>query len=422
MVFLIKQKIKIQMQDTTILSNLLSFIPRHKFNRFVNKYSGDKYSKNFKMHDHFASMLYGVITSSNSLRCIEAGFNSHNESFLHLKTRSVSKSTLSDINNRDKSRKIYEEVLDYIINLCLSNNKLSKTDYQSTNKLVNIIDSTEIKLNANSQKYYPSKHRGNQSHMKVHVVTDYANSMPKDIKFTRHNINDITVAKRLFKIETNQIYVFDKGYYDFKWWSDIDKANSIFVTRLKKNSPRNNIKILNESFSDTNIISDKSINLSKRLKHSRNHPYKKRLREVVVKGENNKILYLVTNDMISDPEQIAKLYKARWSIELFFKWIKQNLKIKKFYGYSQNAIKIQIMIAIIAYLLIKMLKQNIDNKKSFIQFFYICRANIMKKIHNIYILFYQNNNSNYYNYLLQKKNNKIYQQNYKQLKFIFSGQ
>ena len=410
------------MQNTTILSNLLHFIPRHKFNRFVKKYDCDKYSKVFTMHDHFVSMLYGVISQSSSLRRLESSYNSNYDSFITLKTRSISKSRMGVINNKDKTVKLYYDVFQHLLSMAINKDKLCKKEYLETDKLVNLIDSSEIKLNSKSRKIYPSKNAKDGSHIKVHVVTDYAKDIPKEVYFSEHNVNDITVAKKLINITANQIYVFDRGYYDFQWWKKIDDAGSLFVTRLKKNSPCNNPKVHNSKFQDKNIISDTTFTLNKRLAKTRKNPYRKRLREVKVKDEYGNILRLVTNDFSSSSETISKLYKARWNIELFFKWIKQNLKIKKFYSYSKNGIKVQILIAMIAYLLLKLMKNNISIKQNFVHFVTICKNNLMKKIQNIMFLFFKPPEQyQYYNYLQKQKIKKLDIKCQNQLTLKFTG-
>lgn len=375
------------MKNTTILSNLLEFIPRHKFNRFVKKHDGDKYSKNFTMHNHFSALLYGVISESKSLRSIESEYNSNHDSFFIHKSRSVSKSTISDINSRDKSVSIYEDVFKYVVQQALDNNKITRNEHIETGKITNMIDASEIRLNHNCESFYPSKHGKDKSHFKIHIVTHYIKDLPKEVYFSKHNVNDVTIAKELINISHNQIYVFDRGYYDFGWWKKIDDAQSIFVTRLKKNSPCNNIKIHSDCFTNENIISDITFNLNKRLSKTRKNPYSKRLREVKVNDDHGNILRIVTNDLNSSAEVIADLYKARWSIELFFKWIKQNLRIKKFYSHSENGIKVQILIAMIAYILLKILKESVNIKQNFIHFVNICKAHLMQKVKNMIIFF-----------------------------------
>jgi putative transposase len=376
------------MTNTTILSNLLSFIPRHKFNRFVKKYDGDKHSKKVKVYEHFTSILYGVIGNIPSLRSVETSFNSNHRSFDCFAAQEIHRSTMSYYNQREDLVKIYKDVFDNVLKQALDNDKISREEYIQTGRVVNIIDSTEIRLNANSKTCYPSKHKADKSHIKVHVLTNYAKDLPKEIYFSEHNVNDITVAKNIVNISKNEIYIFDRGYYDFSWWKKIDDRGSIFITRLKKNSPCNKKKSLTNKFIDPNIISDSSFTLNTRLSKTRKNPYKKRLREVLVKDEQGKLLRLLTNDFKSSAEQISNLYKTRWSIELFFKWIKQNLKIKKFYGYSKTAIKIQILIAMIGYILLKLLKATLNIKQSFIEYVNICKAHIMEKVKNILLFFF----------------------------------
>ena len=164
--------------------------------------------------------------------------------------------------------------------------------------------------------------------------------------------NDITKAKEI-EIEKGVMYVFDKGYMDYKWWNEIAETGAYFVTRLKVNSAiieETDIQIHNE------IISSQLIRL-KPSHHGKNRSCTKILKRIFVQREGKSPLVLVTNDLKRSSEEIADLYKSRWQIELFFKWIKQNLKIKKFLGRSENAVKTQICIAIIAFILIRLMQK-----------------------------------------------------------------
>lgn len=264
------------MENTTILSNLLAFIPRHKFNRFVKKHEGDKLSKKLSVYQHFTTMLYAVVSGSSSLRDIENNFNSNHKAFKDVRCLSTYRSSISYMNQKSNLLDIYKDVFNYLLSMALNNDKISRSEYIETNKVTNIIDSTEITLNSNSKNIYPSKCKKPESKFKVHVITDYCKDLPKEVYFSEHNVNDITIAKELVKIEPNQIYIFDRGYHDYSWWKEIDNKKSIFISRLKKNSICQNRKTLSTDFTNKDIISDSSFNTASRLAHSRRHPYKNR--------------------------------------------------------------------------------------------------------------------------------------------------
>ena len=180
------------------------------------------------------------------------------------------------------------------------------------------------------------------------------------------------------EIEAKTTYVFDKGYYKFDWWRQIDSKQSYFITPIKKNSPTEIIK--EREIKSDKILNDAEVRLSERLSHSRKNPYQKLIRKIIViREEGKEPLTLLTNDMQRTAEEIAELYKKRWQIELFFKWIKQNLKIKKFLGRSVNALKIQVITAMISFLLIKYFQNNLPFKKSMQTCARLIQSNLMLK-------------------------------------------
>jgi len=187
---------------------------------------------------------------------------------------------------------------------------------------------------------------------KLHMVFDPNTDTPRRVVVTPGNINDITPAKAL-KIEPGATYVFDLAYYDYGWWAELNARGCRFVTRLKRNT-RLTVKAEQPVPEGSDILSDRTGYLPARLARARQNPYGQPVREVLVRISTGKQIRLLTNDLDAPAQTIADLYKQRWQIELFFKWIKQNLKIKHFLGTSENAIRIQIHVALIAYLLLKM--------------------------------------------------------------------
>jgi hypothetical protein len=187
--------------------------------------------------------------------------------------------------------------------------------------------------------------------LKLHMNFDPTRERPVWFAVTSEWVNDITVAKRM-PIEAGATYVFDKGYYDFTFWAELDGAGCRFVTRLKKNSPTH--RVGERAVEGPGLLFDRIVTLSKRLKGQRQNPYAKPVRLVGVRTDNGTELTLVTNDLTASAAEIAALYKGRWQVELFFKWLKQNLKITHFLGTSRNAVTIQIMAALIAYLLLRL--------------------------------------------------------------------
>ena len=318
-------------------------------------------------------MIYNQLSQKTSLRDLDLSFNSQHNNFYHLGCNRIKRSTLSEA-NANRPYKIYEEVFHKLLSR-IENKGLSKV--KETKELLKAIDATVITLN--KTQFGWAKGYKNKVGLKVHTVYDLHEEVPVHFEITTANLNDITYATKL-DISKNTTYVFDKGYYKFSWWQEIDNNGSYFVTRLKKNSP---IRIISEreivSVSDK-ILKDQEVRLSERLSHSRKNPYKKSIRKIIVKREDDKEpLVLITNDIERTAEEIADLYKKRWQIELFFKWIKQNLKIKKFLGRSENALKIQVITALISFLFVKYFQNLLPFQKSMQTCLRLIQTNLMLK-------------------------------------------
>ena len=194
---------------------------------------------------------------------------------------------------------------------------------------------------------------------------------------TTANVNDITAAKAM-PIEPGVTNVFDLGYYNFRWWAQIDEVGSRFVTRLKKNTP---LRVVHENRlrKGSNIVSDRIGFLPERLASNRKNPLQEPVREIRVMIDTGKILRVVTNDLDAPAEEIADLYKQRWQIELFFRWIKQTLRIKRFIGVSENAVRIQIAVALIAFVLLRMAQATQTAVRSPLDFARLVRTNLMHR-------------------------------------------
>ena len=179
-------------------------------------------------------------------------------------------------------------------------------------------------------------------------------------------------------IEPGATYVYDLGYYDYSWWAGLDEAGCRFVTRLKKNTPFSVIK-QNRTLKNGNIVSDRIGHLPARLANSRRYSLQVSVREITVTIETGKLLRIVTNDLDAPAEEIADLYKQRWQIELFFRWVKQTLRIRHFIGVSEDAVRIQIAIALIAFLILRMAQVAQKAVQSPLEFARLVRANLMHR-------------------------------------------
>lgn len=212
---------------------------------------------------------------------------------------------------------------------------------------------------------------------KVHVIYDPDADRPIYAAVTAANVNDITAAHDM-PIEPGVTYVFDLGYYDYPWWAKLDAAGCRIVTRFKSNTPLEVVEDLPVP-EGTAILSDRIGFLPARQAKNRRNPMQDAVREVRVKIETGKVLRILSNDLDASAEEIAALYKRRWAIELFFRWVKQTLKITHFLGTSENAVRIQIAVALIAFLLLRLAQAGQGLVQSPLAFARLVRANLMHR-------------------------------------------
>jgi IS4 transposase len=246
---------------------------------------------------------------------------------------------------------------------------------RATADAVRLIDSTSVRLSGLSEDW--ATFSADVFGAKAHIVYDPNADRPVYFAVTPANVNDITAAKAM-PIEPGATYVYDLGYYDYGWWAGLDEASCRFVTRLKKNTPFSVIK-QNRTPKDSNIVSDRIGHLPARLANSRKNPLQVPVREIIVIIDTGKLLRIVTNDLDAEAEEIADLYKQRWQIELFFRWVKQTLRIRHFIGVSENAVRIQIAIALITFLILRMAQMAQKAVQSPLEFARLVRANLMHR-------------------------------------------
>ena len=240
---------------------------------------------------------------------------------------------------------------------------------------VRLIDSTSVRLSSLSEDW--ATFSADVFGAKAHIIYDPNADRPVYFAVTPANVNDITAAKAM-PIEAGATYVFDLGYYDYGWWAELDDAGCRFVTRLKKNTPFTVVHE-NDVPADSNILSDRIGHLPARLASSRKNPLQVPVREIRVVIDTGKVLRIVTNDLDASAEEIADLYKQRWQIELFFRWVKQTLRIKRFIGVCENAVRIQIAVALIAFLILRMAQAAQKVVHSPLDFARLVRANLMHR-------------------------------------------
>jgi IS4 transposase len=246
---------------------------------------------------------------------------------------------------------------------------------RATKDAVRLIDSTSVRLSSLSKDW--ATFSTDVFGAKAHVIYDPYADQPVYFAVTPANVNDITAAKAM-PIEAGATYTFDLGYYDYGWWAELDDAGCRFVTRLKKNTPFTAVH-QNRVPTNSNILSDCIGHLPGRLASSRRNPLQVPVREIRVLLDTGKVLRVVTNDLDAPAEEIADLYKQRWQIELFFRWVKQTLRIKRFIGVSENAVRIQIAVALIAFLVLRLAQAAQKAVHSPLDFARLVRHNLMHR-------------------------------------------
>jgi IS4 transposase len=334
----------------TRFADLLKGLPRPVFDKQVRELDADKHCKGFKSWDQMIALIYAQIACASSLREIETGFNSQKIHHYHLGTRCIRRSTLADANQK-RPAALFERICQLLMA------KVSRHLRQEVGEFLYLLDSTPIPLKGLG---YDDWTRDNHNHrtqgLKVHVLMASGSNTPVQSLVSAPNINDIDVGRNT-PIEAGQTYVFDKGYCDYNWWYQIHCAGAYFVTRLKSNA---GVQVLADNTQDSSehpeILGDHLISFKNRRPGGKriNQYHGTPLRRVLVAREDGRpALVIATNDLVSPANVIAANYKARWGIELFFKWLKQNLSVRTFLGRSENAVRIQIFVALITYLLLQ---------------------------------------------------------------------
>lgn len=354
--------------QNSVFHSLLKHVPWHKLDQSVEKHGADELSRRLSTKRHFVALLYGQFSGATSLREIVTGMTSHETQLYHLGAAPVRRSTLSDANTQ-RPWQVFGELFTQMLG------QAHRGLRRATADAVRLIDSTGVRLSSLSGDW--ATFSTDVFGAKAHIVYDPHTDRPVYFAVTPANVNDITVAK-IMPIEPGTTYVYDLGYYDYGWWARLDDAGCRFVTRLKKNTPFTAVHD-NRVAKNSNIVSDRIGHLPARLAKSRENPLHVPVREIRVIIETGKVLRIVTNDLDAPAQDIADLYKQRWQIELFFRWVKQNLRIKHFIGVSENAVRIQIVVALIAFLILRLAQANQKAIYSPLKFARLIRTNLMQK-------------------------------------------
>lgn len=348
--------------SNTVFNQLLNFLPKHKFEQFVSEYQGDKHIKKMTAWNQLIVLLYAQATCKDSLREIETGFNMHESSWYHLGVNTVARSSISDANSR-RSYQIFEKLFYALLQQCKEITPERKFEFDNP---LYTFDSSVINLCLSVFDW--AKYRTTKGALKLHMLLNNRTAIPELINITEGKASDISVFKRidLNMLEKGSILVFDRAYIDYKWWKKLDEQGITFVSRTKKNQ---NIFVIGQHKAQLEqaILADEIVIFGDY--NAMFYKYKKRLRRVKYWDyEHKKEYQYLTNNFELTARQIIDIYKDRWRIELFFKWIKQNLKIKTFLGTSKNAVLTQIWVAMIYYLILAYIKFQTKLTKSLLEF------------------------------------------------------
>jgi putative transposase len=325
----------------SIFGHLLKPISRRRFDEVVDRHAGNAYDKDFRSWDHLAVLIYAQLTGVEGLRGLKAVWNANSHHHYHLGVGKVARSTMSDANAR-RPLAIFTETFSMLSGLADRVLKREGTE------MLRLMDSTPVPL---GQIIRWAKSNGRIRGLKLHVVYDAVCDNPVDIAITHANVNDVEVGERVC-IEVGFTYVFDKAYCKYRWWTDIHQAGAIFLTRQKASArfrASRWLPLKKRKGDGFKVIDDAEVRLVSKGDSKLPIP----IRRIRVRRDDGAKITLLTNDFGRTAVEIAALYKKRWQIELLFRWIKQHLKIRSFLGRNDNAIRLQIVAAMIAYVLLR---------------------------------------------------------------------
>lgn len=386
-------------QGKTVFSQIMDYAPKNIFDQLVTEYKGNYRYRTFSCWDQLLCLSFAQLTYRESLRDIETCLRSNSEKLYHMGIKgNISRTNLSR-SNEIRDWKIFARFANHLIQEALSLYAKDDLIYKELDNSLYALDSTTIDL---CLSLFPwAKFRNSKSAVKLHTLLDIRTSIPTFIYITSGNIHDVNVLD-IIPIETSAIYVIDKAYIDFERLFTLKNNNAFFITRAKKNFASQRMYSHDVSKYE-NILYDQTVKLTG-VKSATLYP--EHLRKIkFIDKVNDKELIFLTNNFSLNADTIAKLYKDRWKIELFFKWIKQHLRIKSFFGTSENAVKIQIYSAIAVYVLVAIIKKKLKLSESLYTILQVLSINIFSKV--------------YINQLLNKNSNLIENYDSRNQLFLF---
>jgi hypothetical protein len=352
---------------SSIMTQLLQVFSRNDFQQAVKQTKAERHARGFASWDHFVAMLYCQLADAQSLREITGGLSSCEGRLEQFGMKAPKRSTLSYA-NRHRPWELFRNVFYTVSEQCCAQLG-QKTKFRFKNRLLSI-DSSVVTL---CSKMFPwatwSRQKGA---VKLHLTLDHAGYLPEAMVITTGKYSELTVARRR-RYARGTILIMDRGFVDFRWFNQLDESGVFFVTRIKKDTPYSVVQC-DPVVAGKNLVSDERIELTGRRTRRR---YPQQLRLVTIDTDEGERLQFLTNHLTLAAATIADIYKDRWQIEIFFKLLKQNLRIKSFVGTSANAVWIQIWTALIAMLVVKFLQLKARFRWSFSNLVYFLRMNLL---------------------------------------------
>lgn len=358
-------------KDKYVFAQLVEFLNRNDFNYLVCKYQTDKYIKSFSCWNQLLVMIFGQLAKSESLRDLIVAIEAHRKKSYHLGMgKSVTRSNLAKANEQ-RDYRIFEEYAYHLVSEARSKSTEKVFGFEGR---VYAFDSTTIDLCLSVFQW--AKFRKNKGGIKIHTLYDIEAQVPVFFHITAASTNDIKAMPEI-PFERGAYYIFDRGYNDFSCLFKIDQIEATFVVRAKKNVQFRQISWKRRL--STNVLSDSTIEF---VVYKSAKDYPSRLRRVVYFDEKQgREFVFLTNNFDLPSLVVAELYRNRWKVELFFKWLKQHLKIKKFWGTSENAVRMQIYCAIITYCVVVIIKHDMQLDRSAYEILQIIGISLTDKTH-----------------------------------------
>lgn len=353
-----------------VFAQLFEFLPQRVFDRMVEKHNGNKYVKHFTCWNQLLCMVFGQLTNRDSLRDLIVIIDAHSKKSYHLGFgKSVTRSNLAKANEK-RSSKIFEEFAYYLIDI--ARKKRANNDFTIKGKIY-AFDSSTIDLCLSV--FWWAKFRKTKAGIKLHTLYDVVTQIPSFVHITAATVNDVN-AMDVIPYETGAYYIFDRAYVDFKRLYYITKLSAFFVVRAKSNLKFRRI-YSNKVDKSTGVLCDQ---IGKLTGFYAVKQYLDKLRRIKFYDEETKRTFVfLTNHMELKATEVAMLYKNRWLVELFFKWIKQHLKIKSFWGTSENAVRIQIYSAIISYCMVAIVGSDLKIDRSTYEILQVLGISLLDK-------------------------------------------